>query len=57
MHYKVVTTNGFALNQDKILQIYFFCVKHQAKNDFLKYVESIVDLAVDGMPSQNPQAP
>ena len=56
MHYKVVTTNGFALNQDKILQIYF-CVKHQAKNDFLKYVESIVDLAVDGMPSQNPQAP
>ena len=33
-------TNGFALNHDKSLQIYFFCVKHQAKNDFLKYVES-----------------
>ena len=30
-------TNGFALNHDKNLQIYF-CVK--AKNDFLKDVES-----------------
>ena len=27
---------------DKSLQIYFFCVKHQAKNDFLKDVESTV---------------
>ena len=35
-------TNGFALNHDKHLQIYFFCVKRQAKNDFLKDVESIV---------------
>ena len=24
-------TNGFALNHDKSLQIYFFCVKRQAK--------------------------
>ena len=31
---------GFALNHDKSLQIYFFC--HQAKNDFLKDVESTV---------------
>ena len=35
-------TNGFALNQDKRLQIYFYCVKRQAKNDFLKDVESAV---------------
>ena len=35
-------TNGFALNHDKNLQIYFFCVKRQAKNDFLKDVESTV---------------
>ena len=35
-------TNGFALNHDKILQIYFFCVKFQAKNDFLKDVKSKV---------------
>ena len=35
-------TNGFALNQDKSLQMYFFCVKRQAKNDFLKDVESTV---------------
>ena len=34
--------NGFALNHDKILQIYFCCVKRQAKNDFLKDVESTV---------------
>ena len=33
-------TNGFALNHGKSLQIYFFCVKRQAKNDFLKDVES-----------------
>ena len=36
-------TNGFALNPDKSLQIYFFCVKHQAKNIFLKDVESTAD--------------
>ena len=35
-------TNGFALNHDKNLQIYF-CVKRQAKNDFLKDVESTVE--------------
>ena len=35
-------TNGFALNHDKSLQIYFICVKRQAKNDFLKDVESKV---------------
>ena len=35
-------TNGFGLNHDKSLQIYFFCVKGQAKNNFLKDVESIV---------------
>ena len=37
-----VTTNGFALNHDKSLQIYFFCVKRLAKNGFLKDVESAV---------------
>ena len=35
-------TNGFALNQDISLQMYFFCVKHQAKNDFLKDAESTI---------------
>ena len=35
-------TDGFALNHNKSLQIYFFCIKRQAKNDFLKDVESIV---------------
>ena len=35
-------TNGFALNHNKSLQIYFFRIKRQAKNDFLKDVESIV---------------
>ena len=35
-------TNDFALNHDKSLKIYFFCVKRQAKNDFLKDVESTV---------------
>ena len=35
-------TNGFAFNRDKSLQISFFCVKLQAKNDFLKDVESTV---------------
>ena len=44
-------TNGFALNHDKSLQIYF-CVKHQAKNDFLKYVESTVGIRT-GQPSIN----
>ena len=32
----------FCINHDKILQTYFFCVKRQAKNDFLKDVESTV---------------
>ena len=35
-------TNGFEFNHDKSLKIYFFCVKRQAKNDFLKDVESTV---------------
>ena len=35
-------TNGFALNHDKNMQIYFFCVKRQAKNDSLKDVKSTV---------------
>ena len=35
-------TNGFALNNELSLQVYFFCVKCQAKNDFLKDVESAV---------------
>ena len=35
-------TNGFVLNHGKSLQIYLFCVKGQAKNDFLKDVESTV---------------
>ena len=37
-------TNGFALNHNKSLQIYFYCVKRQAKIDFLKDVESTVGL-------------
>ena len=41
----IVTTNGFALNHDKSLQIVFFCVKRQAKNDFPKDVEkTVVDI-------------
>ena len=32
-------TNGFPLNHDKSLQIYFFCVKRQGKKDFLKEVK------------------
>ena len=32
----LVTTNGFELNHDKSLQLYFFYVKHLAKNNFLK---------------------
>ena len=32
MH-KLVTTNGFALNHDKSLQIYLVWVKRQAKHD------------------------
>ena len=41
-------TNGCALNHDKSLQIYFFCVKRKAKKKkkkkktFLKDVESTV---------------
>ena len=38
----VVTTNSFALNHDKSLQIHCFCVKRQTKIDFLKDVESTV---------------
>ena len=39
----MVTINSFALKLDKSLQIYFFCVKRQAKTGFLKDVDSIVD--------------
>ena len=35
-------TNAFALNHDRIFQIYFFCVKRKTKKDFLEDVESIV---------------
>ena len=35
-------TNGFALNHYTSLQIYFFCVKHKAKNDFVNAVKSTV---------------
>ena len=37
-------TNSFALYHNKSLQVYFFCVKRQAKNDFLKDVESTVGI-------------
>ena len=37
-------TNGFVLNHDKSLHIYFFCLKRRAKYDFLKDVESTVVL-------------
>ena len=40
-------TNGFALNHDKRLQIYYFCVKGQVKNNFLKDVESTVIVTSD----------
>ena len=33
-------TNSFASSHDKHMQIYFFCIKRQANNDFLKEVES-----------------
>ena len=36
-------TNGFALS----LKIYFYCVKCQAKNDFLKDVESTVSAILE----------
>ena len=29
-------TNGFALSHDKSLQIFLFCVKHQAKKNFFE---------------------
>ena len=32
----VVTTNGFALNHDKSLQIFFFCVKAPGKKRLSK---------------------
>ena len=34
--------NGFTLNHGKSLQVYCFCVKRQAKNDFLKDVKITV---------------
>ena len=46
-------TNGFVLNHDKGLQIYFFCVKQQAKNDFLKDVESTVPSHITGSESES----
>ena len=43
--------NGFALNHDKSLQIYFR-VKRQAKNDFLKDGKSTVN-GVDGFEKED----
>ena len=40
----MVTNNGFALNHDKNLQIYCICVKRQAKNHFMKDVDSTLVL-------------
>ena len=37
-------TYGFALNRAISLQIYFFCVKHQVKNEFLEDVKRRVDI-------------
>ena len=34
-------TNGFILNHNISLQIYFFCIKHQAKKDFPKDVRTV----------------
>ena len=42
--YNVVMTNGFALNHNKSLKIYRFCVKHQAKNDFPNDGERMVQV-------------
>ena len=41
-------TNGFAVDHGKSLQRIYFCVKRQAKNDFLKDVESIVNRRMSG---------
>ena len=38
----IVTTNGLTLSHNKSLQIYVFCVKRKAKNDFPKDVERTV---------------
>ena len=55
-------TYSFAINHDKNLQIYLFCVKRQAKSDFLKDVESTVAsfahlgfTSDSGINFQNPQ--
>ena len=40
------STRPFALNHGKKIQLYFSCVKHQAKYDFLKDVESILYLVL-----------
>ena len=37
-------TNGFTLNHDNSLQIYFFSVKCLGKTDFLKDGKSTVEL-------------
>ena len=42
----MVLTNGFTLNHDKSLQIYFFYVKRQAKTTFQKNVERTVPVSV-----------
>ena len=40
-------TNGLSLNHGKSLQIYmYFCLKRQAKNDFMKDVKSTVVLCI-----------
>ena len=41
-------TNGFALNHAKPLQLYFFCIKHQAKTYFLKNAKAIGGRHVQG---------
>ena len=45
---KIDTTNGFTLNHDKTLQMYF-CVKRLAINDFLKDFESAIGTRTDGL--------
>ena len=48
-------TNGFALKHDKSLQIYFFCVQCQAKNDFPKDVERTITDGISASARQNQQ--
>ena len=45
---KLILRPKIGLTNDKRLQIYIFCVKRQAKKDFLKDVESTVKLSMLG---------